>query len=186
MSNMEKSVKELADHLPQWMSTDKDRVIYSALSSLFEETGEICGCISKYRIRKNYNQKPNMLDNYKDIRIKFMDEAGDLLWVLICSIQRLAPETVDFTKIFNDPRTYNMSLEDAIFDFAEILVCLRNDLQGNDVHLNDTFIDLVYAYKTFVQALFLEYEITLEEVVEYNMNKLNARYTSDGVRTDGK
>ena len=41
-------------------------------------------------------------------------------------------------------------------------------------------------FSLFLLALKVEYNITLDDLIDYNMNKLSNRYDKDGKRTDGK
>nr|CAI9752290.1 hypothetical protein CVNMHQAP_CVNMHQAP_CDS_0113 [uncultured phage] len=265
-SKFENSVAELSSKLPQWNSEDTDKVILSAVSSLFEEAGELCGLVSKYRIRKHYYKtKPSELENFDEIRTKFIDESGDLLWVMSCTEQNLIKkdkikpilftqnedynlslevalfdiirdkyrirkhyyktkpsELENFDEIrtkfidesgdllwvmscteqnlikkdkikpilFTQNEDYNLSLEVALFDIIRDISIMRQSLLFNNNKISTAtltdFDYLVRSYKTYLKILKEEYNIELVDILIHNMNKLNARYASDGSRTDGK
>lgn len=190
------SVDDLSSKLPQWNSEDKTRVVLSALSSLFEEAGEISGVISKYRIRKdNYGKKPKELNNYDDAKTKFLDETGDLFWVIICTYCKLFKEhisTDDIFKILNDDYTgYCLSFEASLFDIIrDICLFEQQILLFSDATVDktvvSTFIDLLNEFSAFLDYLFIEYEIYPSDICEYNMNKLGVRYDNEGNRLDNK
>ena len=190
-SKFENSVAELSSKLPQWNSEDTDKVILSAVSSLFEEAGELCGLVSKYRIRKHYYKtKPSELENFGEIRTKFIDESGDLLWVISCTEQNLIKKDKIKPILFTQNEDYNLSLEVALFDIIRDISIMRQSLLFNNSKVSSStltdFDYLVRSYKTYLKILKEEYNIELVDILIHNMNKLNTRYASDGSRTDGK
>ena len=198
--NFEESVIELANKLPQWNSENYNRRTQSAVSSLFEEAGEISGLISKYRTRKDYYSTPPKeltKGDFNKIREKFLDESGDLLWVLVCSVYCLLKGTskhIDIEQILNSESIYNLSFEDALFDVIRDINLLRQTIMFLDNVENDddadrvfcAFLDLLCSFRTFLYFLGDEYNITLENICEHNMEKLGVRYDKEGKRTDNK
>lgn len=187
----EESVKNLSEKLPQWNSNDKERTIMSAVSSLLEEAGEISGLISKKRVRKSYwKTEPKSLDDFYEIRNKFIDEVGDFLWVLVCSIQCLTKNKIDIEKkLCEDKHNYDVTFEIALFDVISDIITLQQHLMfnGNDEEdfiLIEDFEFLLESFNAFLSCLNKEYDIGLNKLCEHNMKKLNIRYTKDGKRID--
>lgn len=195
IDNFEQSVIDLANKLPQWSSEDMDRRKQSSVSSMFEEMGELCGLVSKYRTRKHYYKlNPSDLDteDYKKIRDKFIDESGDALWVITSSLHSL----LDTDKLFladlfekkadaECPKT--SCLDEVLFDLVDNVSILHQELCFNDKdNLMDNLEFVISSFALFVDYLTEEYNITLDNIIENNMIKLGNRYTEDGQRTDGK
>lgn len=190
-----KSVHNLADKLPQWSSTELNRRIEASISSMFEEAGEISGLISKYRTRTNKNgidfyitpahELP--LDIYAEIRQKFIDEASDFLWVLTASTHVLANDGVgmlaQFTRAENN---YQTDFEDSLFDVIGSIYVMYSTLHFNDKSFMNCLSDISYAFGGFLVALKREYEISLTDLIQHNMEKLGFRYDANGKRVDGK
>lgn len=187
-----KSVFDLADTLPQWNSEIMDRRVQSAISSLFEETGELCGVVSKKRTRKHYyNAIPKELEDFDEIRSTFLDETGDLLWIILCSVHCLiGDDKIIIEELLNGEDNYCMTFEVSLFDIMRDISLLQQCLMFTDNIINiqviHSFEDLILSFKTYLNFLNKEYSINLDEICEYNMNKLGARYTKDGQRVDGK
>lgn len=187
-----KSVISLADTLPQWNSEIVDRRIQSAISSLFEETGELCGVVSKKRTRKDYyGATPKDLPDFDEIRTIFLDETGDLLWVLLCSVHCLiGDDKIIVEELLNGEDNYCMTFEASLFDIMRDISLLQQCLMFTDniitIQVIHSFEDLLLSFKTYLRFLNKEYDIDLNEICEYNMNKLGARYNSNGQRVDGK
>lgn len=188
------SVYELADKLPQWNSEDKNRVLDSAISSLFEEAGEIAGIISKKRIRKDYwNAEEKQLYDYKEIRQKFIDETSDFLWVFVCSCHCLGYDSIPNLEHFNDVRKEYE--ESTTTNFNHILFDLICDITAFHIQASyadgfaivSTLHDIAYTFGLFLAALEDKYDITFDVLIKYNLSKLNVRYDSTtGKRLDGK
>ena len=194
-----KSVYDLADKLPQWSSEQFDRRVKASISSLFEEAGEISGLFSKYCTRTNkhgidfYNTSVSALplDTYAEIREKFIDEASDFLWVLTASCHVLANEGVgllaQFTKakedVINDQHT---TFDSSLFDIFGAIFVMYSSTHFNDKSFMNCLSDIAYSFGVFLAMLENRYEITLENLIEHNMEKLGFRYDSDGKRVDGK
>ena len=47
-------------------------------------------------------------------------------------------------------------------------------------------LDLVKTFSCFLYELYQEYDISLTDLIMYNMDKLGKRYDENGQRTDGK
>lgn len=204
-SKFEQSVVELSEKLPQWDRHNLLRCTQSAISSLFEEAGEICGLISKKRIRKHYwNATPIELEDFKEIRNKFIDEVGDFLWVLVCSVKSLTGNKINIKNIFDEVKDRkciknedSLSLEIILFEMIANIVILEQDLLLNpDLEIdNDNYVNsskiivdfniILSIFKSFLIKLYKEYDINLNDIIEFNMNKLNNRYDEKGQRTDG-
>lgn len=194
VNEFEQSVIDLASKLPQWNSEDMNRRKQSSVSSMFEEVGELCGLVSKYRTRKHYYKlDPSELDvdDYKKIRNKFIDESGDALWVITSSLHSL----LDTSKLFladlfertEIDNTKTNCLDEALFDLVDNVSILHQELCFNDKNnLMDNLEFIIASFMLFVDHLTEEYKITLENIIENNMIKLGNRYTKDGQRTDGK
>lgn len=196
------SVVELADKLPQWSSEDVRRRRYSAMFSLCEEAGEISGLMSKYRCRKKkdidyYNTAFENLpeENKEEIRNKFIDETGDFLWVLVCSEHSLlGKETVLYTML----RLYADYILEQSCNIEYVLMRLINETsaffgkdfcyseQPKDIIIASSIKRILNSFTLFCAELYFEYNITLEEIIEHNMEKLGVRYDKNGKRTDGK
>ena len=185
------SVYELANKLPQWSSEDYSRRFHSAMSSLFEEAGEISGLISKRRIRKNYwKAVPNTLEDFEIIRQEFISEASDFLWVLTCSCYVLGHIDIDLIKQFSDAEieynNYELDFEQTLYDVFSSLVLTENANLFEDRCIRSCLEDVAYSFGLFLASLFKEYNISFDELLTYNMNKLEHRYDKDGKRVDGK
>ena len=192
-NNFEQSVIDLSKNLPQWNTDCLDRKAQSAISSLFEEAGEISGLISKYRTRKHYYDVEDYrtLDNYNEIRTKFVDESGDLLWVLVCSINCLITKNkIDIFGVLTEAdEDYSYSFETSLFDLIRDISTLQQQVLFDGCISNFVvyrFEDLLLSFRTFLLFLNKDYDITLEEIINFNMNKLGLRYDSKGQRTDEK
>lgn len=201
LSQFIKSVTDLADGLPQWSSMDDERLKQSIISSLFEEAGEISGLISKYRTRKHYwETEPKFLskDEFNLIKEKFMDETGDLLWVIVCSVNVLyflsnsiydgSNENVNIDiidkEVLHCP-IFDVSFEQSLFDVIRDISLLRQSLVFSvKVNKNDV-INLLNSFGVYLVKLEEEYGITFDEICTYNMNKLGKRYTIEGEKVDG-
>ena len=131
-----KSVYELADKLPQWNSDDYGRRFESAISSLFEEAGEISGLVSKKRIRKDYwKADTKQLKDFDSIRDSFLSESSDFLWVLVCSCYSLGYD-VDFIEQYNkvkyDWQDYYENTDNLVYDFNRCVFDIINAVNGID------------------------------------------------------
>lgn len=180
------SVIDLASKLPQWNSFDLHRKYYSAISSLFEEAGELAGICSKMRSRsKEYGVSTKEQTNFNDARQKFIDETSDFLWVLTCTSWCLNTDVDVFCVI-------NESINNFVQDFDDTTDCdfelFLYDLFSSIVEftLDNKFKSIVYEFGYFLEALNREYNITFEDLIQHNMDKLNNRYDKDGKRVDGK
>lgn len=197
-----KSVEDLSSKLPQWSDGDLIRFQNSMISSLYEEVGEICGLVSKYRVRKDYWKSDFStleLDNQEEIINKFVDESADTLWVIFCSLinyQKYLYLYVDATtleKIFIDKQSeYNISFEESVYDLMDSIAELKQityiippKCKYYPIILNN-FINVVTAFKQYLFALSKEYNIYLEDLMQANMEKLGNRYDKNGKRIDGK
>lgn len=180
--DFEESVISLADTLPQWNSDNIERRIQSSVASLFEEAGELSGLVSKYRTRKSYyNANPKELEDFDKIKEKFVDEAGDFLWVLICSIHCLLGDNkFDTEKFLTEDDSFSLTLETSLFDVISDIVTLQQHIMFNDNVIDESIVSdfeyLISSFDTFLHFLNKEYDITLEEICKYNMDKLNKRY----------
>lgn len=180
----QQSVIDLANKLPQWNSKDYNRRLNSAIASLFEEAGEISGLISKTRIRKDYWKKDvKTLSDYEDIRQKFIDETSDFLWVLVCSCYSLGWKGDIYNILIKEPNnilgmTFESSLYNIFDDIFSLNVCCGD--------IKPFIYDIIFDFNIFLSKLNEEYEIKLEDLITFNMNKLNNRYDKDGKRVDGK
>lgn len=189
----QKSVETLSGKLPQWQPNNEDRLKQSVISSLFEELGELCGLVSKYRTRRHYwNIKPKDLstEDFNKIREKFVDETGDFLWVLVCSIKNIwiNLNDINILKELTECPIYDVSFEQALFDIIRDVSIFRQNLlfieNITDVSKRDV-IDILNSFGIYLSKLNEEYGITFSEIITYNMNKLNNRYTNSGERKDG-
>lgn len=186
------SVVNLSNKLPQWNSDNIERRVQSSISSLFEEAGEISGLISKYRTRKNYyGAETRKLENFDYIRTKFIDETGDFLWVLVCSANCLNIPTNIYELLYDDKKDdFSLSLEIALFDVIRDITLLQQQLMFGDDKTTKKVIycfeDLFISFRVFLRFLAIEYSITLENIMQYNMEKLNVRYDDKGQRLDNK
>lgn len=191
----ETSVTELMHTLPQWDMNEPKRVLVSMLSSLFEEAGEISGLISKFRVRKNYGVTDyRQLDNFKEIREKFIDEVGDFLWVLVCSIRcifndKSAPNFVDIESLLDKDHFVAESLEFAHFCLISDISALHQTLCFNDNELNsDTvafaFEDIIDSFNTVLYFLGEDYDISVNDLYVHNVEKLNNRYNKKGANAE--
>lgn len=198
------SVKDLSSKLPQWNSEDKNRTIHSALASMFEELGEISGAISKYRLRsKNdvdyYYTSPKETPNYAEIRQKFIDEIGDFIWVFTASvvnnIDNVDDQNTVLTAIMKADsisiaKDGYLNLHTALFDTIREVVLLYQTYLFDDFEFGkysfSRYLNIVSSFNLFFAFVCAEYDMTLEDVLTYNMSKLGKRYTSTGERVDGK
>ena len=183
-----KSVIDLADKLPQWNSPeDRERTQLAAISSLYEECGELCGCFSKYFTRgEHWRKNKKELEDFEKAKEKFTDEASDLLWVLVCAGNYICNE--DFYSIFdNKNEQYSLTIDTALFDIMRDINILRQDIMFDEENIKAIRKDFQYlaiSYLTFVEALNEVYDITFDDICKYNINKLNKRYDSTGKRVD--
>lgn len=191
------SVYALADKLPQWSSAQKDRRYKAAISSMFEEVGEISGLISKYRTRTNkkgidfYNTPLKELpyETVEEIKEKFLDETGDICWVFTATCHVSANEGIGIFTQFAKAEADNLdiSFEDSLFNiFGSIFTfyvcsCSLED----DVRSIKCLQDIAYDLGVFIYNLNKEYGITLEDILKHNMEKLGFRYDVNGKRVDG-
>lgn len=205
--DFEASVIELANKLPQWnRDSQYDRRQSSALLSLYEEAGEIAGALSKKAYRKHYyNVNPKTLEDFNEIRQKFIDETGDLFWVIVCSNYSLE---INFNielmldKFFNIYDLYDkeldkcdiyhcyMALKINLYNFFNsVFMCFCND---ENVDIFPTYItaeDFQFVIEKFVAVIIVLskiYNITLDDIMINNIEKLGKRYDKDGKRVDGK
>ena len=184
-----KSVYELANKLPQWNSDDYSRRYYSAVSSLFEEAGELSGLISKKRIRKNYwFTKPSNLIDFEEIKQKFIDEASDFLWVLVCSCYSLGYTDLDFIEQFDiaseEFSILSYNFEQSLFNVIADISSLNMVNNFQYKALGPYFNDIIYSFGVFIQYLNTDYGITLDDLIRHNNEKLSNRYDKDGKRVD--
>lgn len=205
-NDFKESVYELADKLPQWSSKDYARRKVSAYSSILEELGEVSGLVSKYRVRKHY-WKANIkeLENLNEIRDKFIDELADTLWVITCSYHSLnihddnlclsRPEGFDLFKELKRALNENskqityynnkeLTLETFLFTMIKDATIIINIDSGAILDL--LFVALFRDFGRLMYAMNKEYDITIDDLMISNMNKLGKRYDKDGNRTDGK
>lgn len=185
------SVYELANKLPQWSSEDYSRRFHSAMSSLFEEAGEISGLVSKRRIRKNYwKAVPSTLEDFNVIKQEFISEASDFLWVLTCSCYVLGHVDIDLIKQFSEAEVeynnYELDFEQTLYDVFSLLVLTENANLFEDRCIHSCLEDVAYSFGLFLASLAKEYSISFDELLTYNMDKLGHRYDKDGKRVDGK
>lgn len=190
-NNYKQSVIELADKLPQWNSKDFGRKFNSAISSLFEEAGELSGLISKKRIRKDYwCVEPKTLPDFEEIKQKFTDEASDFLWVMTCSCYCLGHGDIDILSILKESEeeysNYNIKFEQTLYDIFSSISTMNISNMFDDRSLETCLKDLVYSFGLFLAALYCEYDIKFEDMIKYNLDKLSNRYDTDGKRVDGK
>lgn len=191
------SVYALADKLPQWSSAQKDRRYKAAISSMFEEVGEISGLISKYRTRTNkkgidfYNTPLKELpyETVEEIKEKFLDETGDICWVFTATCHVLANEGIGIFTQFAKAEADNLdiSFEDSLFNiFGSIFTFYVSSCSlEDDVRSIKCLQDIAYDLGVFIYNLNKEYNITLEDILKHNMEKLGFRYDVNGKRVDG-
>lgn len=188
----ENSVVELANKLPQWNSKDRDRRLDSARFSLFEEAGEISGLVSKKRIRKNYwKVNPKELDDFDEIRKAFISELSDFLWVLVCTNNVVfdADDNSRFDFVKDGIYYYGMAIEDEVIDEVSLeqqLVDLFDSIYCGSENEFFTISNILYSFCYLLAKFNTNYNITLEELIDYNMEKLGKRYNEKGERVDGK
>lgn len=222
MSDFKQSVHKLADNLPQWSSEDKNRRRVAAISSMFEECGEICGLISKYQTRNvkgvNLWKTKIDLDSISDdlrstIISKFVDETGDFLWVFtaathcvfddkldVCDMVKVAKKILKnkqnlqelcdeyfVSALMNDDNDNNNDDEytlgvSILSEIMNGIYILPNYSSYSDSYLNNIAIDFCY----FLAYLKLKYNISLDDILLHNMEKLGIRYDENGNRLDGK
>lgn len=187
------SVYDLADKLPQWSSGDYERKYHSAISSLFEELGELAGVCSKMRSRsKEYYIPTKDQSNFEIAREKFLDETCDALWVLVCSCYVLGCKGVVSTipgRIEKNASNYNKletkpKLEDLLYNVIYSVTYLTICDTDNIGDLETAFEDVIYDFASFVVALNEEYDISFTDIMVHNMNKLGKRYDKNGNRVD--
>lgn len=192
-----RSVYDLADKLPQWSSEYYDRRVKAAVSSLFEEAGEISGLFSKYCTRTNkegidfYNTIVSDIpeDKLDEIKSKFIDEVGDFLWVLTTSCHALVESDIDIFDIFDnvkDDYQNAISFSDSLFDLFGSIYVLYSSLNLGDRVIFTCLIDIVYLFGVFILTLHKQYNIELDDIIKNNMEKLGFRYDENGKRVDGK
>lgn len=192
-----RSVYDLADKLPQWSSECYDRRVKAAVSSLFEEAGEISGLFSKYCTRTNkegidfYNTIVSDIpeDKLDEIKSKFIDEVGDFLWVLTASCHALVESDIDIFDIFDNVKEdYQnaISFSDSLFDLFGSIYVLYSSLNLGDRVILTCLIDIVYLFGVFILTLHKQYNIELDDIIKNNMEKLGFRYDENGKRVDGK
>lgn len=175
----ETNVYNLADKLPQWnLDSPISRRVHSAVFSLMEETGEICGLISKKRIRKNYwNANTKDLSDFNDIREAFCGELSDLLWVLTCSCRSILG---DFNNIaINIPlqfekaaKNQNMMFNIAKADYVDtehILEYFMSQLTNSIVNLYNTcnYVLIKNSGKNDIDDILYSVVSALKDVVYY-------------------
>lgn len=219
MSDFKQSVYKLTDNLPQWNSGDINRRKTAAISSLFEECGEICGLVSKYQTRKtkgvdlwttDFNTVNEELKS--TVIEKFMDETGDFLWVStaamrcaldydldICNILVLSESLKDiqtleqlYLEFFvdtnadeakNSINTLGIGILSEIIDDIHLLFVCDNNSDVEIRALGHAFMTDICAFLTYLK---LKYDISLDDILLYNMKKLGVRYDENGNRVDGK
>lgn len=192
-----RSVYDLADKLPQWSSEYYDRRVKAAVSSLFEEAGEISGLFSKYCTRTTkegidlYTTTISDIPEEKlnEIKSKFTDEVGDFLWVLTASCHALVESDIDIFDIFDnvkDDYQNAISFSDSLFDLFGSIYVLYSSLNLGDRVILTCLIDIVYLFGVFILTLHKQYNIELDDIIKNNMEKLGFRYDENGKRVDGK
>lgn len=192
-----RSVYDLADKLPQWSSEYYDRRVKAAVSSLFEEAGEISGLFSKYCTRTTkegidlYTTTISDISEEKlnEIKSKFTDEVGDFLWVLTASCHALIESDIDIFDIFDnvkDDYQNAISFSDSLFDLFGSIYVLYSSLNLGDRVILTCLIDIVYLFGVFILTLHKQYNIELDDIIKNNMEKLGFRYDENGKRVDGK
>lgn len=198
----QKGVHDLASKLPQWNSSDLERRYYSAMSSLFEEAGELAGICSKMRSRsKQYGMEPRKQDNFNDAKQKFIDEASDFLWVLVCSCYSIhsEPIDIDFLKYIkgakSDINSLDLNLEQSLYYVLSSINAMNSaylfyeeketKMIAVDL-LKYCLSDIIYSFGLFLAVLNSEYDINLTVLMQHNQAKLSTRYNDKGVRIDGK
>lgn len=200
-----KSVTDLADKLDQWKNAkDKRRTVNASMLSFAEEAGEIAGAMSKYRTRTKkgvdyYYTPPKELPDYEDIRAKFIDELGDLLWILVCSEYSLVETTNacgDIVASMSNTLQPDQNIESVMINliyyisvygiFINTLIEENQHLQNYSLAIKHRLDNISYWYGALMIKMFDEYNISLEDVMFHNMDKLGIRYDKNGKRTDGK
>lgn len=218
MQDFKQSVYNLADNLPQWSSDDIKRRKTAAVSSMFEECGEICGLVSKYQTRKikgtdlwltDFESLPD--ETKATIIEKFKDETGDFLWVVTAAIHSVLKDKLDICDILNGINSIsNINIMEQLarefmFDVNEdnsedvtstlcihILSELMDDIRMtfSDDNNDDEVVAIGHAFMSDICALLvylkLKYDISLEDILLHNMEKLGVRYDENGNRVDGK
>lgn len=195
-NQFKQSVYDLADKLPQWNTEQYDRKFTAAVSSMFEELGEISGLISKYRTRTDkhgtdfYNTlvKDIPAETLYTIKNKFIDEAGDAIWILTAACHVFANESIGIFSRFIMAKENNIdiSLEDALFSTIGSVYVLYTSTKFEDNNIGRCLNDIADAFGLFLVKLEETYGITLDEILIHNMEKLGVRYDNDGKRIDGK
>lgn len=195
-NQFKQSVYDLADKLPQWNTEQYDRKFTAAVSSMFEELGEISGLISKYRTRTDkhgtdfYNTlvKDIPAETLYTIKNKFIDEAGDAIWILTTACHVFANESIGIFSRFIMAKENNIdiSLEDALFSTIGSVYVLYTSTKFEDNNISRCLNDIADAFGLFLVKLEETYGITLDEILIHNMEKLGVRYDNDGKRIDGK
>lgn len=195
-NQFKQSVYDLADKLPQWNTEQYDRKFTAAVSSMFEELGEISGLISKYRTRTDkhgtdfYNTlvKDIPAETLYTIKNKFIDEAGDAIWILTTACHVFANESIGIFSRFIMAKENNIdiSLEDALFSTIGSVYVLYTSTKFEDDNIGRCLNDIADAFGLFLVKLEETYGITLDEILIHNMEKLGVRYDNDGKRIDGK
>lgn len=191
------SVTSLADKLDQWNAEDKRRTINASMLSFIEEAGEVAGAMSKYRTRTRkgvdyYYTAPNILPDYEEVRAKFIDELGDLLWILVCSEYSILKTTNACNAIIETMSSIVhpvISIESTMITLAYQIALYGINIDENDdliISISNRIEDISYWYGVLMIKMFEEYDISLEDVMVHNMDKLGVRYDEDGKRTDGK
>lgn len=195
------SVVKLAEKLPQWNSSAPfDRRIMATLSSILEETGEISGLVSKYytRVSKtgiDYYTTPIKdlpYDVYMEIKNKFIDEVGDLFWVITAGAYVLDLDLLDAfkNKIVSDVKFAQHNLIYYLCYIVSDVTYIDTILRSYRPKLEELKLyfasQLSYALVNLVLLLNRDYNITFEEILTHNMEKLGFRYDDTGKRVDGK
>lgn len=157
----------------------------------------------------DFDQLPDELKS--TIRDKFIDESGDFLWVLEATFYTTAYLHVGVSDVYgqlcNHDNSYDLFslFSDYCDDFrcedgkikdigklgitilSEIISSLINIFLAYDDNCRDIYNDkLVSDVADFLWYLKLMYNISIDDILLHNLEKLGIRYDDSGKRVDGK
>lgn len=169
------TITEYAELAQRTASTKtKSQKIGHGCLGLIGEAGEVVDVLKKER----YMSMP-----YELAREKLIDECGDLVWY---SVELCTGLEMDFSEIYNQACMYENICDSSVEAMLNVLLIVADSFKFGSIADAKQCLGLYTVSEMLANIIFLlnNYHITVDEVINFNIDKLSKRYPEHTFNAD--
>lgn len=179
--NFKEYSKIALQRLNKSIEKDKKEQINYACMGLIEETGEIIAELRKPLFKGNFHEKPLNIEEIKS-------ELGDLVWyiALMCKNIEINANQIEIyqkkqniEEIKHRESLIKLGIELGIISGQIVEECQK--VYNNQENKKQLIQNINGQYKNIIE-LGSQLNISMEEILDLNVRKINSRYDDDGER----